>query len=69
MIGDKKLNLSVLQFDIFELAFMVTSELKMLQEEGARVGFVEIINYTLFFYKKLFYKKVSLIFTKKLRNP
>ena len=38
MIGDKKLNLSVLQFDIFELAIMVTSELKMLQEEGARVG-------------------------------
>ena len=36
--GDKKLNLSVLQFDIFELAIMVTSELKMLQEEGARVG-------------------------------
>ena len=38
MIGDKKLNLSVLQFDIFELAIMVTSKLKMLQEEGARVG-------------------------------
>ena len=25
--------------------------------------------YTFFVYKKLFYKKVSLIFTKKLRNP